>query len=346
MNNSISKGLATAIGSFPHQDPGQAVDLILENLKEIPSWPQLTQRSFFENMYLQYTEGLPCLRINPEEERVWVDTTCELELELERFYERYLCNDLEYFQIGRDYAQGLYTLIERLEGREDLNYIKGQVTGPITLGLTLKDQNGWAIFHNREVMDALVKGLEMKARWQSKLFIDLGTKAIIFFDEPYLSNFGSTFFNIGREEVTAKLNEVILPLKEMGVMTGIHCCGNTDWSVLLATEADIINFDAYNFIEGISLYAKDLKEFLVRGGILAWGIVPSSSKIKGENTESLVRRLEEGRNLLTKRGIDKDLLDTYIITPSCGVGSLSIEEAQRVLELTHDLSQVLRRAED
>lgn len=336
------KGQATAIGSLPHQDPAQAVEVVLKYLKDIPFWPQLTKRSFLENMYVQYTEGLPCVCIDQKRELVCLDTTKELEVELERFYERYLANDVEYFRISQDFAPGLYALLDLLDKRNDLCYIKGQVTGPITFGLTLKDQDGRAILYNQEVMDALTKGLEMKARWQVEMFRDIGARAVIFFDEPYLSSFGSAFVNISREEVIARLDEVIMPVKEVGGVTGVHCCGNTDWSILMNTEVDIISFDAYGFIQGLSLYPEDLEGFLGRGGVLAWGIVPSSSKAMEESAGGLAKRLEEGRGLLVEAGIKEGLLNGSLVTPSCGCGSLTEQEAERVLGLTYEVSKEVR----
>ncbi|MBM3132761.1 MAG: hypothetical protein FJZ95_07000, partial [Chloroflexi bacterium] len=53
------RGLATAIGSMPHADPAEAGALALRYLPDIPVWPQLPNRSFLENMYAQYSEGLP-----------------------------------------------------------------------------------------------------------------------------------------------------------------------------------------------------------------------------------------------------------------------------------------------
>ena len=57
-----------------------------------------------------------------------------------------------------------------------------------------------------------------------------------------------------------------------GGVTGIHVCANTDWSMLLDSSLDIINFDAYVYMDSIGLYAESLAEFLDRGGYLAWGI--------------------------------------------------------------------------
>jgi arginine utilization protein RocB len=99
-------------------------------------------------------------------------------------------------------------------------------------------------------------------------------------------------------------------------LKGIHCCGNTDWSVLLSTHLDILSFDAYGYLETLSLYPKDLKAFLERGGILAWGIVPTSEEVLKEEAESLVKRFKEGVEVLSKKGMDRTLLERAILTPS------------------------------
>ncbi|MGD0918697.1 MAG: hypothetical protein ABSB22_19790 [Thermodesulfobacteriota bacterium] len=41
--------------------------------------------------------------------------------------------------------------------------------------------------------------------------------------------------------------------------------GNTVWSLLLETRLDILSFDAYSYLENLSLYPKGLKTFLERG---------------------------------------------------------------------------------
>jgi hypothetical protein len=125
-------------------------------------------------------------------------------------------------------------------------------------------------------------------------------------------------------------------------LKGIHCCGNTDWSVLLSTNLNILSFDAYSYLETLSLYPKELKAFLERGGILAWGIVPTSEDVLKEEAESLVRRFKEGVETLSKNGIDQTLLQRAIITPSCGTASLSIPLSERVCHLTAEVSKRLR----
>ncbi|MCM8766341.1 MAG: hypothetical protein NC920_05860, partial [Candidatus Omnitrophica bacterium] len=50
---------ATGIGSLGHIHSPEATSLVLNLFKEIPFWVQLPQRSFRENMYVQFSEGIP-----------------------------------------------------------------------------------------------------------------------------------------------------------------------------------------------------------------------------------------------------------------------------------------------
>jgi hypothetical protein len=128
-------------------------------------------------------------------------------------------------------------------------------------------------------------------------------------------------------------------------LTGVHCCGNTDWSVVLSVPLDILSFDTYDYAESLSLYAAEVKDFLARGGAIAWGIVPrDSGKLAVETAQTLVLRLLEAMDLLVQKGIALDsLLAASLISPCCGLGSLSVEDSERVLELTARVSREMRR---
>src|SRR3990167_6734944 len=78
-------------------------------------------------------------------------------------------------------------------------------------------------------------------------------------------------------------------------------------------------------------------------GYLAWGIVPTSPKITGVSSNDLVKRLEEGIQFLVNKGVSKTLIkERSIITPSCGAGTLTIGEAERVMSLTHEVSTIMK----
>ncbi len=336
--------VATSIGSLPHTDEREVLPILLKDFPEAPFVPQLPKRSFFEGMVAQYSQGFPSLKFDEKNQRLWVDTSSGFENEAYRFYQAIENKDLDYFRISEDHARGLRLLkdLSREEVRRKIKYIKGQVTGPITFGLSLTDQDKRPIFYDATLRDILIRHLSFKAKWLERVFNELfpEVQTIIFFDEPGLSALGSAFSGLNKEDVLVSLNECFDAIEGL---KGIHCCGNTDWSLLLSTRLEVLSFDAYGYLENLSLYPKELRAFLERGGALAWGIVPTSEAILKENVQSLLNRFNKGVETLLKEGIDPTLLNRAIITPSCGTASLPIPLAERVCHLTSEVSNRLRQ---
>ena len=330
-------GLPTAVGSMPHIDPKEACSLVARFLPEIPAWPQLPKRSFVENMYAQFSEGFPGVVI--EDDRIYVDRTKDLDQPLEQLYASYLENKVENYAISPDYAAGLHAFLDT-----ELSpfAVKGQVIGPISWGLTVTDQERRSILYDDTLADALAKHLRLKAAWQEMKLKTISPNTIIFVDEPYMASFGSAFVSISREQVITLLEEVFSGISGL---KGVHCCGNTDWSVVLSTSLDILNYDTYNYGYTVALYPDEVKAFLERGGILAWGIVPNDEKdVLGETAKSLVDRLEEEIGALDRKGVSFRLqTERCLVTPACTLASLSPDGAAQALELLSDVSKELRK---
>ena len=330
-------GLPIMIGSMPHIDPVEACSLVAEFLPEIPTWPQLPKRSYLENMYAQYSEGFPNVVI--EQDRIYIDRDAELEAPLEQLYNSYLANDIDKYALGAEYAAGLYAFL-KTEFRAPVA-VKGQVTGPVTWGLTVTDQDRRSIIYDEILSDAVAKHLHLKASWQEQQLKSISSNTIMFVDEPYMSSIGSAFVSVSSEQVISLLNEVFSGISGL---KGVHCCGNTDWSILLSTSLDILSFDAYNYGYTISLYPEEVKSFLERGGTLAWGIVPhTESELRGEMARGLLDRLEAEMSALNRKGVSADQLKRQcVLTPACGLGPASEEAAARSLELLAQVSREYR----
>ncbi|MDH4292398.1 MAG: methionine synthase, partial [Dehalococcoidia bacterium] len=163
----------------------------------------------------------------------------------------------------------------------------------------------------------------------------------VFVDEPSLVSLGSVFTSIPEEKVPVLIEEVLRGIKGT---KGLHCCGNTNWSVLLDTTIDILSFDAYNYASSLSTHWAKVKSFLERGGNIAWGIVPNEEEALGkESLTSLRDRLEEAMAPFTRNGVKfKQIVAQGLITSSCGLEGLSPETANQALELTAKLSHDLR----
>jgi methionine synthase II (cobalamin-independent) len=331
--------LPTMIGSMPHTDPSKACSQVIRFLKDIPAWPQLPNRTFLENMYVQYSEGFPGVVIDGD--KIYVDRSQELDKPLEQLYTAYLENDYMKYTVSQEYAAGLYAFLssENLSPKA----VKGQVTGPVSWGLTITDNNRRSIIYDETLADAAAKLLRLKASWQEKVLSELSKNTIIFIDEPYMTSFGSAFVSISKEKVIGLLEEVFGGISGL---KGVHCCGNTDWSVLLDTSTNILSFDTYNYAQSLSLYPSEVKKFLDKGGAIAWGIVPNEIEaLTGETVASLKDRLGEAMAPFTRNGVHfNQLIEQGLLTPSCTLTSLKTEEASaQALELLTELSATIRK---
>lgn len=337
---------ATSVGSFPHQDVDAACELVLENFPEIPVWPQLPAISLNEQMEIQFSEGMPGAVIDNQKDRMYFSINGDSTTALERFYENYLSENLDYFAISEDYARGI-PAIERRIARTDtsgMKYFKMQVTGPISFALTIVDENKRSIYYNDMFREVVVKGIAMKVRWQMRRFKPLCEKRICFIDEPILSVFGSsTYVSVHRNDVVAHISEVVEAIHVEKGLAGAHCCGNTEWTIPIDAGVDIISFDADEYGDTIALYPSQMKAFLEKGGILAWGIVPTSEEFDGRTTSSLIEAFETLVDNLSAKGMDRDLiLRNSLITASCGTGSIPVDRAERIARETKRVSDYLK----
>lgn len=332
--------LATAVGSLPHADSAEAVEMILGTLTSAPHVPQLARRDPREQMWIQFTEGLPRFRVDLENLRYFFDTTGDALSEIEAFYAQYLeaaeGGPVDAFAVGPEYGQGIHYFAERVaQAGKKLPFIKAQVTGPLSFAMTVTDENKRPIFFHDTFRDVAVKAMGLKAAWLVDRFKEYAEKIIIFFDEPAMSAYGSSgWLGVSQADVIESLDDVISLCVQRGAVAGVHCCGNTDWGLLMETSARIINFDAVDYMGTMAIYADRLSRFLKRGGVLAWGAVPNDKRVEQESAGDVVRRMEDGIRELERAGVEGSLLRrANLLTPACGCAGLTVSQARKTYEL-------------
>lgn len=143
--------------------------------------------------------------------------------------------------------------------------------------------------------------------------------------------------------------EVFAAIHNDGALAGVHCCGNTDWSVLLETSVDVLNLDAYDYLESLALFPQELRCFLDRGGWICWGLIPNNPMVFQETAPSLANRLDKGFAMIVEKAHRRDVIfnvsdlaQRSLLAPSCGLGSVSLEIADRALLLLTETADLLR----
>jgi hypothetical protein len=257
--------------------------------------------------------------------------------------------NVDFFALHPNYAQGFYLLRDALM-QNPTRYAKGQIMGPISFGLTVTDQDGRACLYNETYVDVLIKHMTFNARWQVEQLGKVSAQVILFVDEPYMASFGSAYVSLGKEQVIAWLDEIYEALHAAGAITGTHCCGNTDWGVLLNTKVDILNLDAYDFIENLALYPVELREFLDRGGAVCWGLIPNNERIFDETPQTLAEKLRNGIGLICQKAANRgvsirpDEFATHsLLAPACGLGPATVEIAERTFDILAQTGEILAK---
>lgn len=346
-------GLATGIGSLPFIESEEALDTIFENLTSIPHWPQLPGRGKAEGMVYQFLNLLVEIGLLVNEgEKTYFNTTDENWVEnLTGFYSIFLeaeqgdAEALARFAFSQESATGFYSFINRIEknGTEKFKYLKGQEVGPLTAGFQLKDAEGRLVYYEDQLRDMVVKALAMHARWQVRKLAQYGLPVIMFVDEPGVGVYGkSTHITVTREMILEDLNAIADAILIENGIPGVHSCDAIDWTLLFESKIEVVSLDVYNFGQSLIPTARELKLYLERGGVMAWGIVPTNESASNENAETLIKRLNDVWFELEKRGVDRDLLvQQSLITPACGAGLLEPKLAKRIYLLTRQVSDIL-----
>jgi len=342
-------GLPLLIGSLPLADYRRAAELVWRTTPEIPLWVQLP-RLPGETITRQFAAALPGLR--EEGGRAVVDPGDADALLA--FYEEAAAvqdgtRDLESsrFALDRAAAGGFFELLEQVPRREPPPLaLKGQIIGPVTFGTSFTDLHGKAIFYDPQLRDAATRLLALEARWQVRRLAACGRPVLLFVDDPALTAFGSSIhIGMTREDISRSLGEVVEAIHAEGGLAGVHVCANTDWTLILDSDADILSFDAFTYTDQLLIYRDALRRFFARGGIVAWGLVPTldPADIDRETVERLHRRWASICDRVAALGVEPEqLISQSFVTPACGMGTLSERHALRALELTRALSHAIR----
>ena len=342
-----------AIGSLPHINLENAMELVKKDFKNIPFWPQLTKINKNEDMIFQFLENMPSFFIDKDSGKTYLETESDKFFEdMEQFfcdYEEIIADinseTIEKYAINSSCA--FPEFIKIIKSTKPA-FAKGQIVGPFTLATTLVDKSGKCAFYDETLKEIITKTLSIKALWQIKNIKSANPNStpIIFIDEPSISQLGtSAFITISTEEVVEMIKEISDLIKANGAISAIHCCGKCDWDIPISAGVDIINFDAYTFAQNLSLHSKSIKSFLEQGGKIAWGVIPTlhPEVLENVNLDTMLSVFEKAVKYLTEKGIDeKIVIANSLITPSCGAGALSEDLAEKAMDLTKQLSDILR----
>lgn len=344
-----TNGMAMLCGELPFNDADAAIDKVLATTSKAPSWPQLPTLHWLDATGGQFTEGLPGRSEDDLAERVGLSLKDIDPHIIDEYYEQaeraVSVRDYRSYSVSPSIAAGLYKALEQFpSGRERSEFVKVQLTGPVTAGLRILDENDKPVFYDQTLLDLLTLALSMKSRWMIRRFKHYGESTLCFLNEPILHGlFKKKDTRLPKNEVVVRLRQVIDAIHDESAFAGIHICGETDWTVVFEAKADVLSYDAYAYGESILPFAGLLKAHIDFGGAIAFGIVPNSPAIREETVETLTQKLKALFDKLANRGLEKQTLYEHtILTTSCGLGLLSPTDAERAMFTLKTLSETFQ----
>ena len=325
MTQALSTGLATSIGSLPHTDADAAATVVLERHPDLPAAPQLPARSAREGMIAQAAHGIPGVTVLDDGSlRVDVDAVESASAE-----GAHVDSGLHAPEDG-----GLLRFLSRIDGRRDP--VKVQLTGPVTLGLALvrcgvPSRTAFAVA--AEAVPARARAvLDNVARHAP------GAPVVAFIDEPSIAVIEHPGFPLPRHAVVDLLAGALASLHGAAA-TGIHCCGPTDWRLVLEVRPDVLSLPVA--LAG-ALDPNALGSFLTHGGWVAWGAVPTDAPVS-DDISFLWRRLLGVWSDLVRGGCPSlPLRERALVTPACGLAGHGPSQAERALTLAAQLGVRVR----
>lgn len=317
-------GTASAIGSLPHRQVDAAVSVALAACPDLPAAPALPRLDAREGMLSQGAWGLRGVDIAE-------DGVLQIVGELDPG---------DPFGPGGPGIDGpafggVRAFLEATRHRTAP--IKLQVTGPVTLALGLIDA-GVHADRAFATASAAVKQRAVAMLDEATRIAPLAGK-VVFVDEPGLVALSHVDFPIAPDHAVDLVSGTLAAIEPYAV-TGLHCCGETDWRLALAAGPQIVSMPTDTRVVD---HAGALGVHLDRGGWVAWGAVPTNRPI-GSEPGLLWRALSETWCELVQRGCDAiRLRDQALVTPECGLANHDVLQAEHLLSLSVELAERVRR---
>ena len=264
----------TAMGIMPHRDVDRALELALS--LDIPFWPQLPKVSLYEDMYIQASQNFPGIAIDFDKERL-VFSTARFEQELDEYFLK--MDDPEAFALTAEYTRVFHKFLSaELQGYKA---IRGQVTGPVSFGLKVLDEDLKPIIYNEEARAILFDFIQRKVNIQYQELSKRNANAFVWVDEPGLSYVFSGFSGYNDQHAREEYLKFVEGLEGP---KGLHLCADVNLPYLLELGVEILSFDAYQIGFMPQEYAGSVADFIENGGVISWGIVPTESTVLSTQT--------------------------------------------------------------
>jgi hypothetical protein len=302
-------------------------------------------------MYVQTSQNFPGIEIDFEKGRLSFETERFAEVLPDYFTKMELP---ETYTLTPEYS----AVFQRFLSRDLQGYraIRGQITGPVSFGFKVMDESFKPIIYNDEVKTILFDFIQKKVNLQYQELRKKNPNAFVWVDEPGLGYVFSGLSGYNDQQAKKDYSDFIQGLEGP---KGLHLCADVNLPYLLELGIEILSFDAFQIGFMPKEYAQSAAEFLKKGGIISWGIVPTESSVLSIQTpEKLASVLSDYWNIISETtGLSLEQIAAQaLIAPArcclkdiaiemsgqCGIPNIEEQIVEKAFTFLSEISQILK----
>ncbi|WP_159941859.1 MULTISPECIES: methionine synthase [unclassified Nocardiopsis] len=328
---------ATGVGSWPGEDPDEAVRTVLGELPGLPHLPELPARGVGADM-VGRTGGLLVefpIEVQPSGWRV-ADTP------------------------GRDLGRAASLMSYDLDALTEHAHaftgtLKVQVAGPWTLAASIELRNGQRLVSDpgacRDLAESHVEGVlahlsEVRRRVPgARLLVQVdepSLPAVLLGSLPTASGYGR-LPAVDRVRVEASLRVLFAAIADTGAVPAAHCCAaSVPIDLLRRSGARALSLNALLLERA---HDEAVGTAVEAGAGLLLGVVPPTDGTFARNARMSdpAATVDPVRELWNRLGFSPDLLSRAVVTtPTCGLAGASPRHARAALDACRAGARVLR----
>ncbi len=330
----------TGIGSLPHSQLELALQMAFQ--VDVPYLPQLPASSPSEFMIPGALDGLPGLRFDGE-------GLCTVDIDAWRAQREMFgasiesaltSGELEGFeplpQACRAWKPFLWEI-----GDRKLAFAKAQIAGPATVRWATKSSTGDPVSELPELDQQIFRLLLARSLAMAKAIRRASATPIVYLDEPglYALQRANPHHLLALQEIKV----LVMALQREGALVGLHCCGNTDWDLLLDCGVDLLSLDVRLSLDAALEDRAALERFLASGAAFSLGIVPTNVAASFAVSE-LVDSVEASFTATFGRRRAREVMMRSVLTPACGLAMRSVVVAEQTFAQLREAQRLLKKA--
>lgn len=267
------------LGIMPHKNINAVVDIVVKHFPKFPFWAQMPNYSSSEGHFQQFVSGIPGVKTDVLKKKCYLDTKSYLyqtrSKEILKDYEDLSLTTLSSYRPNSVF----FDYFLRILDEQKPEYAKGQIIGPLSIGLLLADESGFPVIDNRKAMDIIIKSVSLQIISQicEMKSVCPSITPYIFVEEPEINKaYSEENACRTKKRIVAILKGLAKVIKDNGAIPVFHSNACLDWTVPINAGFEVLSFNAET--QFVTLLNQNIKmdKFLMSGGCIAWNVLPSN----------------------------------------------------------------------